>query len=123
MMDPTLRATMTKAETQREKDGTGNVHLPFQFTNEITDLATTPIYDPKFASKQHVPEDRVVNFGGGTSAWALKKIVREDLIAAREKIKQKYEAGLSMKQKLEKAKKIMAGILTGKGSHHVGLDV
>ena len=47
LMDPMLRATMKKAEIEKEKDGTGNVHLPFKFTNKITDLATTPIYNPK----------------------------------------------------------------------------
>ena len=44
-------------------------------------------------------------------------------MAIREQVKQNYEEGLTIKQKLAKAKKIMAGILTSAGSHCVGPGV
>ena len=74
MMEPGLRATMTKAETQKERDGTSNIHLPSYFTHEVVDLANKPIYNPKFASKKHHKEKEECNFSDGTAAWVLKKM-------------------------------------------------
>lgn len=77
MMEPGLRATMTKAETQKERDGTSNIYLSSYFTHEVVDLADKPIYNPKFASKKHDKDKQECNFSDGTAAWALDKIVKK----------------------------------------------
>ena len=77
MMDPGLRATMTKDELEKEKNGKGSVHLPLHFRHEVTDLVSTPIFDPKFALQSHQSHQQICNFGSGTAAWCLDKIVKK----------------------------------------------
>ena len=75
---------------------------------------------PQFATKNHLPEDRVCNFGSETAAWAINEIVKkQDIMAARERIKNNVEVGLTMKEKLQKSKKITAGILTASGKYRL----
>ena len=115
---------MTKDEEQKEKDGTGNVHLPSYFTHEVTDLSDKPIYNPKFAAKKHDKEKQDCNFSDGTAAWALDKIVKKsDQMAARERIRSNYEQGLPISENLKKAKKVTAGVVVSSGKHRVGKDV
>ena len=44
-------------------------------------------------------------------------------MAAHERIKKNVEVGLTMKEKLQKAKKITTGILTASGKHRLNRDV
>ena len=124
MMEPGLRATMTKAETQKERDGTSNIHLPSYFTHEVVDLADKPIYNPKFASKKHDKDKQECNFSDGTAAWALDIIVKKsDQMAARERLRKNFEEGVLISENLKKAKKVTAGVLVSSRKHRIGMDV
>ena len=123
MMNPGLRSTMTKDEKENEKNGNSSVHLPSHFTRIITDL-TKPLCNPQFSTKKHQPEEQLCNFSSGTAAWALEEIVKkDDIMAARERIKNNVEVGLTLKERLEKCKKVTAGVLVGMGRHRLDTDV
>ena len=111
---------MTKDEKEKEINRTGSGHLPSRFTREITDL-TQPISKPQFSERQHLPESQVCNFGNGAGDWAIDKIVkRGDTMDARERIRNDFEEGRTVKEILKQAKRVAAGVLVSAGKHCIG---
>ena len=124
MTYPCLRATMTTEEKGNELLANSKVILPYHKMHDITDLVTVPTFDPKYAIVPYEEQTQIVNFSQGAAAFCLDKLVTQnDLMAARERIRDNRDEGLSMKQKLEKMKQITAGQLFKAKGCRIGKDI
>ena len=86
---PDLGATMTQKEKDKEKLVTSDVTSVWHYMHEVMYQATSPTYEAKYFQQQFSPQQVEVNMVGGTAAWYLKTIVRQDdLMTAREHIKE-----------------------------------
>ena len=91
---PSLRATMTKDEKEKEELEDSVVILPKHKKYLSTDLVITPTFNPLYAIVPYTKEQETVNFSQGTAAFCLDKIVQHvDVQAARERIKSNHHKG------------------------------
>ena len=124
MTYPCLRATMTKEEKDSELLDNSRVVLPYHKLHDVTDIVTIPTFDPKYAIHPVDEERRIVNFSHGIGASTLDKIVRhDDMQAARERIREGRDEGLSLKERLSKMKQITAGQLFKAKGCRIGKDI
>ena len=121
---PTLRATMTEDEKEKEGLASSNIHLPSNTKFLSTDLVMEPTFNPEYAIVPYTSEQQVVNFSQGTAAFCLDKIVQHaDVQAARERIKTNHQEGKSFQDKLRTIKTMTAGQLFKAKGCRIGKDI
>ena len=105
---PEIRATMTTEEMEGEGSEGSNVNLPKKPDTLDLTVASLPTYDEKFLPQQKRLEK--MNYSSGISQLCITEIIRDqDLHTARQAIKADKDTGETLKQKLEKLKKVSAG--------------
>ena len=93
---------MVKEETCSEELDNRKITLPFHKKYSVTDLATVPTFDPKYAITPYDKDNKVANLRQGTAAFCLdKNIQQSNLIAARERIKSTHQEVLMYKEWLQ----------------------
>ena len=124
LLNPEIRATMTKEEIENEASS-NSITLPSSLSqsnpspNEdpsltITDSSITTVstFQPS------------LNFDTGTSAFCLDAILKQQqLQTARERIKSEKDTGDTMATRLRSAKRVTAGICFNSGTARLGIDV
>ena len=107
---------------EKNKEGTGDVILPFKGNDCIDTAAAKALLDVKYLKKEHkVP---TLNYNNPNSAFCIDAIVQhEDLMSARERIKKEKDNGASVRDKILASKKVTAGHLVKAGTHRIGMTV
>ena len=85
---------------------------------------TLPTLDNKYLPAKKGMKEEKLNFTSGTALKCLDSIVQHnDIMVARERIKENQDEGKLLKEKLKGAKRITSGIVIKSGKHRLGLTV
>ena len=119
---PEIRATMTTEEMEGEGSEGSNVILPKKPETLDLTVASLPKYDEKFLPQQKRLEK--MNYSSGISQLCITEIIRDqDLHTARQAIKADKDTCETLKQKLEKLKKVSAGGIFLQGTNCIGKTI
>ena len=103
---------------------TSDVTIVWHCMHKIMDLATSPTYEAKYVQQEFSPQQVEVNMVGGTAAWCLKTLVRQDdLMTARERIKADRGQGTTYEEELRAMKRITGGKLFKVGQVRIGKTI
>ena len=121
MTDPTIRASITVEDLSAELLPHTPITIPSKTRVCLTNfLLSQPTFDPEFANNPQSTEPSP-NFRGGTTAWCLDKIVKQnDLHSAGERIKKNKHVYKTLRDKLLESNLITAGRFFKAGSYRIG---
>jgi len=127
ILNPEIRATMTKEEMANE--ASSDIILPSSLSqsnpspNEDNVVTDTIVTDSSITTISTTAQPSL-NFVTGTSAFCLDAIVKQQqLQSARERIKSEKNTGDTMVTRLRSAKRVTAGICFNSGTSRLGKDV
>ena len=122
---PEVRATMTMTELEEEL--VSSIVISTQTTTCTTLAVTkpTPTFDPQYLNAPPPPADSLaLNYSTGTSAFCLDSLVQHsELMKSRERVKNERDNGKTVKEKIQAAKRVTAGVLFKASSCRIGKDV
>ena len=115
MLNPEIRATMTKQEREEEGLPNSTIILPRNhgLNQERSDSTTeTESSIPTSVNSNATQQSSTLNFSSGQSAATIESIIAAtQLLERREQIKKEQDEGKKLAEKLKEAKRITTGML------------
>ena len=122
LLDNRLRATMT--EKEKSDEGTNGIIIPYHETNSFFEIDDDlPTLDVKYLPSPPPPLTKP-NLSGGMAAYCLDAIVQnQDLMDARERIRQNRIEGESVSDRLNAIKRMTSAKMFLLGKTKLGEDI
>ena len=123
LIDPSIRASITKEEEKNEVLATSTIILTTKAKEHSIFICNNqqPTFNPTYLENSVNEEIKEVKFATGMSAWCIDTILQKyDLNEARIGIKKNRKVCQTLKEKLVESKSIIAGRLFKAGSVRIG---